>query len=288
MSAMFPRSTSSRTTCSSRCTTPYAFVLRRSGHALSTRNTSPELGGYSPLGRSTKVVGARLWLTDHVLDARRQEDAQNAMIAPSHGEQPVVNITASSSREPISRLAKACDRSPEAARSALVRLQASRVDPEARARLRRGPAFSREQVWDKLTSMSERFAEGANYSIVLEGKIAVCRVWSRPDLDSAAGAQLAMDKIALFQRLAAGVTLGLVFDLSQAPVVTGPKTQQALGAMMMAWQSAGKPAAIVSGPNSIQQLQLRRLISTFAPDHGALFGSVEEASAWLDSRLLPG
>jgi hypothetical protein len=136
--------------------------------------------------------------------------------------------------------------------------------------------------------MSQRFAEGANYSIDLDGRIAVCRVWSRPDLDSAAGAQLAIDKIALFQRLAAGVTLGLLFDLSQAPVVTGPKTQDALGAMMQAWQSAGKPAALVSGPNSIQQLQLRRLISMFAPDQGALFGAVDEASTWLESRLPKG
>jgi hypothetical protein len=136
--------------------------------------------------------------------------------------------------------------------------------------------------------MSQRFAEGANYSIDLDGEIALCRVWSRPDLDSTVGAQLAMDKIGLFQRLAAGVTLGLVFDLSQAPAVTGPKTQQALGAMLAAWQSAGKPAAIVSGSHSIQQLQLRRLITTFAPDQGALFGSMEEASAWLDSRLPRG
>jgi hypothetical protein len=136
--------------------------------------------------------------------------------------------------------------------------------------------------------MSQRFAEGANYSIDLDGRIAVCRVWSRPDLDSAAGAQLAIDKIALFRRLAAGVTLGLLFDLSQAPAVTGPKTQEALGAMMDAWQRAGKPVAVVSGPNSLQQLQLRRLISIFAPDQGALFGSVDEASAWLDSRLPKG
>jgi hypothetical protein len=134
--------------------------------------------------------------------------------------------------------------------------------------------------------MIQRFAEGMNYSIDLDGSIATCRVWSRPDLDSNAGARLAMEKIALFQRLAARMTRGMIFDLSVAPAVTGPKTQQALGQMLDAWQTAGKPVAVVTGNNSIQQLQLRRLISTFAPNQGALFGSVEEAQAWLEGQIL--
>ncbi len=133
--------------------------------------------------------------------------------------------------------------------------------------------------------MTRRFAEGKNYSIDLDGPVAMCRVWSRPDLDSAQGAALATEKISLFQRLAAGPALGMIFDLSHAPAVTGPKTQEALGAMMKAWQAAAKPVAVVAGTNSIQQLQLRRLVSTFAPDQGALFGSVEEAAAWLEALL---
>jgi hypothetical protein len=133
--------------------------------------------------------------------------------------------------------------------------------------------------------MTKRFAEGLNYSIDIDGSKAICRVWSRPDLDSTVGAELATQKISLFRQLASGDPLGLLFDLSLAPVVTGPKTQQALSQMMLAWQEAAKPVAVVAGGNSIQQLQLRRLISTFAPDQGALFGSAEEAAAWLDSRL---
>jgi hypothetical protein len=139
----------------------------------------------------------------------------------------------------------------------------------------------------ELPLMTQRFAEGLNYSIDLDGAIATCRVWSRPDLDSATGAQMAIEKIALFQRLASKLAAGMVFDLTQAPAVTGPKTQEALGQMMKAWQDAAKPVAIVVSSNSMQWLQLRRLVSMFTPDHGALFGSVEEASAWLESRL-PG
>ena len=133
--------------------------------------------------------------------------------------------------------------------------------------------------------MTQRFAEGMNYSIDLEGSIAVCRVWSRRDLDSATGARLATEKIGLFRRLAGGATGAMLLDLAQAPVVAGPKTQGALGEMLKAWQDVSKPVAVVASSHSIQQLQLRRLIQTFAPNHGALFGSIEEAAAWLESCL---
>lgn len=133
----------------------------------------------------------------------------------------------------------------------------------------------------------KRFAEGANYSIDIEGSVATCRVWARPDLDFASGAQSATQKISLFQLLAKGDTAGMLFDLTQAPAVTGPKTQEALGQMLRAWQAAGKPIAVVTGQNSMRKLQLRRLLSTFAPVHAALFDTVNEASTWLESKLAP-
>jgi hypothetical protein len=134
--------------------------------------------------------------------------------------------------------------------------------------------------------MIQRYAEGLNYHIDLDGTRAICRVWSRPDLDSAQGAALAVEKISLFQRLAQGKAESLLFDLSEAPAVTGPKTQQALSEMLDAWQAAKKPIAVLSGPNSLQQLQLRRLLASAAPDHGAFFASRDEADAWLDAERL--
>jgi hypothetical protein len=132
-------------------------------------------------------------------------------------------------------------------------------------------------------AMIQRYAEGSNYSIDLEGSTAVCRVWSRRDLDSTTGARLATEKIGLFRRLASGETQAMLMDLSQAPAVAGPKTQGALGEMLRAWQEASKPVAVVVSSHSIQQLQLRRLIQSFAPTRGALFGTTEEAAAWLES-----
>ena len=85
------------------------------------------------------------------------------------------------------------------------------------------------------------------------------------------------------QRLAQGEAREMLFDLTEAPAVTGPKTQEALGQMLATWEQAGKPIALLSGPLSIQQLQLRRLVATYAPRHGALFTSLDEARAWLDA-----
>ena len=129
--------------------------------------------------------------------------------------------------------------------------------------------------------MTQRFAEGKNYEIDVTGALATCRVWSRPDLDSTEGAQLAAEKIAVFQRLSASTVQGLLLDLSRAPPVTGAKTQESLGAMLKAWQDATKYVAVVAASNSMQQLQLRRIIATFAPDYGKLFDVARQAEEWL-------
>jgi hypothetical protein len=132
--------------------------------------------------------------------------------------------------------------------------------------------------------MIKRFAEGLNYQIDLDGSKATCRVWSRPDIDSTQGAAMAVEKVSHFRHLAQTSASSMLFDLTQAPAVTGPKTQQALGDMLSSWQAAGKPVAVVTGAHSIQQLQLRRLLATFAPDQSALFVSLEEAGAWLEAK----
>ncbi|MEY4550002.1 MAG: hypothetical protein RL685_6197 [Pseudomonadota bacterium] len=134
------------------------------------------------------------------------------------------------------------------------------------------------------SSPSTRYAEGANYSIDVEGALAVCRVRCRRDLTMEQGAQLASEKVALFRKLAAGTTQGMVFDLSAAPAVIGPKTQEALANMLSVWQVARKPIAIVSGGNALQQLQLRRLAAGFA-ETAAMFEAEPQARAWLLTRF---
>ena len=128
-----------------------------------------------------------------------------------------------------------------------------------------------------------RYAEGANYQIDMEGALAVCRVRIRRDLTMEQGARLASEKVALFRKLAGGGSSAMLLDLSAAPAVIGPKTQEALARMLEVWQRARKPIALVAGTNAMQQLQLRRLASG-AGDGAAVFETEPAARDWLRTR----
>lgn len=128
--------------------------------------------------------------------------------------------------------------------------------------------------------MATLYAEGGNYRIDLDAVgVATCRVWRRPDVDAATGASFAREKIAHFEALAEGRARGMLFDLREAPPVTGPNTQEALGRMFQPFESAGRPIAILVGGNALQKLQMQRLAGTTAPSHGRVFTSESEAAA---------
>lgn len=128
-------------------------------------------------------------------------------------------------------------------------------------------------------------AEGDNYRVELDGDVALCIVWSRPDLDSETGARLAAQKVAICGALATGPALGLIFDLREAPKVTGPKTQQSLALLIGAWEAAARPLAIVVSSASLQKLQLTRIARDAGPLHAAIFLDLERAQRWLQRRL---
>src|SRR4051794_13542807 len=128
---------------------------------------------------------------------------------------------------------------------------------------------------------------GENYSVELDGQVARLRVWSRPDLDFAAGARLAAKKVAISRSLAAGAQArGLLFDLRDAPKVTGPKTQQSLALIIGAWESAARPIAILVSPASLQKLQLTRIARDAAPHRSEVFVDLQAAEAWLQQHVL--
>ncbi|HEY6557469.1 MAG TPA: hypothetical protein VI072_09350 [Polyangiaceae bacterium] len=127
------------------------------------------------------------------------------------------------------------------------------------------------------------YAEGGNYRIELDQSTAYCRVWSRPDVDSQAGASFALEKIAHFQALARGQAERMILDLMDAPPVAGPKTQEALGAMLASWEAARRPIALVVGDNKVQLLQLKRLTVSHAPHYGRVFSDLDLARDWLST-----
>lgn len=130
-------------------------------------------------------------------------------------------------------------------------------------------------------AMTEIYADGGNYCIELEDSFAYCRVWTRPELDSAAGARFASEKVSHFEALSRGAAHGMLFDLSAAPPVAGPSTQASLGQMLAAWERVRRPVAVIAGANHVQLLQLRRLVASHAPRCGAVFTELSAARTWL-------
>lgn len=129
------------------------------------------------------------------------------------------------------------------------------------------------------------FAEGENFRIVVKDGVAIWSVWRRPDLDLAAGAALAERQVGEASRLLIRGVRAMVFDLTEAPDIAGPKTQDAIGAILAPFEKMRVPVAVVV-LSPMQVLQLGRLISEHAPMMGAAFGSVAEAEASLIARAL--
>lgn len=128
-----------------------------------------------------------------------------------------------------------------------------------------------------------RFAEGDNFRIDVERGHARCKVWRRPDLDSAAGAAAAEQTSQLLGELASNEDVrSLVFDLRVAPGFMGPRTQRAIGNAFSAFEQVRKPMAVVSAA-AVQGLQLQRVLGLNAPLYGRVFNDLEEAVAWVES-----
>ncbi len=129
---------------------------------------------------------------------------------------------------------------------------------------------------------SRRFAAGGNYAIDIDDAgVAELRVWRRPDVDSVTGARFAEEKIAHLRRLAIGQAKGLVFDLRDAPPVVGPKTEAALGSILEIFEGVRKRITMLVSDNSVQQLQIKRLVTKHAPRFGRVDTDPREARTWV-------
>ena len=127
------------------------------------------------------------------------------------------------------------------------------------------------------------FSEGENFRIVVRNGVAIWTVWRRPDLDMAAGAALAERQVGEATRLLVRGVRGMVFDLTEAPDIAGPKTQEAIGNILAPFEKMRVPVAVVV-VSPMQVLQLNRLVSEHAPTMGAVCSSVFEAEDGLGAR----
>lgn len=133
-------------------------------------------------------------------------------------------------------------------------------------------------------SSPKPYAQGGNYIVEIENRVAVCRVFRRLDLDSATGARFAEEKIAIAERLAAtpaAEIAGFVLDLRLAPPVVGPATEGFLRRILQVWETARRPMAVVVSDHPTQVLQFGRLVREHAPTMGRTVPTEEAASAWV-------
>jgi hypothetical protein len=127
------------------------------------------------------------------------------------------------------------------------------------------------------------YASGGHFVIELEGSIAICRMWSRPDVDREEGARFDLAEVDAFKRLVAepvAVAAASVLEMTRAPASWGPVTQSCLERIVAMFESAGRRVAVVVSADPLQRAQMEHIAQTYAPVYGRLFVDLERAKAW--------
>jgi len=133
--------------------------------------------------------------------------------------------------------------------------------------------------------MTDALYQGENFEARVDGtELAILRVWRRPDLTLAQGAELS-------QQMAEIVSMLLweghpvLLDVREAPTVVGPVTQRSLSDMIDTARDAKRRFAILVG-HPMQELQLSRLVRQGGHAYAGVFDELESAETWL--RSSPG
>lgn len=125
----------------------------------------------------------------------------------------------------------------------------------------------------------ERYVEGDNYHIELNGPLALYRVFRRPDLDEAAGARAAEEGLGRLRSLvASGRINGVAFDLTAAPPVVGPRTAAALEDLAI-FCKRNRCAFLFISPPPVMRLQVEQLFRRTAHPNAAVVADAAEAYA---------
>ena len=154
----------------------------------------------------------------------------------------------------------------------------------------------------------DSWTAGGNHHKGVRRGVALCRVFSRPDLSYAEGAALAREIESWSSRVARRVDVrGFILDLRAAPPISGPKTIEAKRQMLGRFLARDLRVVVVhAGESATQTMQLRRLLGSLVstpkvkptPDAGSaaqgdelarLTTSVRMACGWvgLDANHLP-
>jgi len=134
----------------------------------------------------------------------------------------------------------------------------------------------------------ERVSElsGSNYDVELaDDGLAIARVRRRPDIDTSAGADAIEQMASAILDAADEHVAALLLDLSDAPAVTGPRTQATLTTLLEQWCGTGRRAAVVIGDSAVQRMQVDRIAAGVHTGAVIVATSVDAAMIWLRGRL---
>ncbi|MBX3189625.1 MAG: hypothetical protein KF819_21545 [Labilithrix sp.] len=123
--------------------------------------------------------------------------------------------------------------------------------------------------------------KGDMFTMIIGAPRAEIRIVKNPSIDSATGAQGAIDLAAEGAKLPARGVREILFDIRDAPAVAGPKSTEAVAGMLRSWEAARTRVAVVVSDDAIKKLQFNRLVTEHAPKHARIFASLDEAELWL-------
>jgi len=128
-----------------------------------------------------------------------------------------------------------------------------------------------------------RLKEGDNHLISERDGLAICQVWTRPDLSAEQGAKNAQEMVAFLNDnvLRLGTKFrGLIFDVRRGPPVFGPKTRDTLAALLARSIAHKVRVGIICGESATQVLQFRSLCAA-TPTMTQVFENESAAVHWL-------
>ncbi len=134
-----------------------------------------------------------------------------------------------------------------------------------------------------------RLKEGDNHLISERDGLAICQIWTRPDLSAEQGAANAQEMVTFLQNvvLRPGTTYrGIIFDVRRGPTTFGPKTRETLTLLLARSLSNKVRLAFLCGESATQVLQFRSLCSA-TPSMTQVFDSEAPAAHWLRTSQPP-
>jgi hypothetical protein len=133
-----------------------------------------------------------------------------------------------------------------------------------------------------------KLCEGDNHLISARYGLAVCQVWTRPDLSAEQGAKNARQMSEYLERNVLQPNTpyrGVIFDLRRGPPVFGPKTRETLAGFFATAARLEIGIAVLVGDSPIQVLQFRNLCRD-SGGRADVFDNEADAVRWFGASPL--